>query len=91
MRFSDDSYTKGQSLLTMWDEVLREYSKCELPFPSDKLIAVSGVARELATYFGRIYSSTPRYYAGIWFQYLPSLLLCRTIRGAKPIYRPRQY
>jgi len=52
----------------MWQYIVINYSRCELTFPQDKLIALSGVAR----LFQQV--TADRYLAGIWrssiFRYL---------------------
>ena len=44
----------------VWDAILRLYSAGSLTYASDKLVAISGIARELAPFIGG------RYLAGLW-------------------------
>jgi hypothetical protein len=52
-----------------WNEIVCDYSRCQLTMPADRLIALSGITRALS-------SVTPgSYYAGIWSEWwLPGLL-----------------
>jgi hypothetical protein len=43
-----------------WSRVVAEYSKCELTFEEDKLVAVAGVAKAIGQLVG------DKYYAGLW-------------------------
>ena len=47
---------------TLWERVLSDYNTCELSVPSDKLIAIEG----LATAFANVSGMT--YFAGIWLE-----------------------
>jgi hypothetical protein len=53
----------------MWWKLVVEYSWCELTVPSDKLPAISGLAR--------LFPQLGRYWAGMWSQELPLALLWR--------------
>ncbi|EPE36661.1 hypothetical protein GLAREA_08824 [Glarea lozoyensis ATCC 20868] len=46
--------------LKLWSGIIHMYSKCKLTRPSDKLVAVGGIASALAEMFGS------RYLAGLW-------------------------
>lgn len=58
-----------------WSEVVRLYSKGKLTFPSDKLVAISGLASEMR-HRGL---ASGRFLAGLWEAELPRSLLW--IRG----------
>ena len=47
---------------THWEELVQRYSKRRLTFPSDKLPALSGIAKQLQPLLG------PGYFAGLWEQ-----------------------
>lgn len=54
-----------RSLLDWWSGVVKDYMACQLTKPSDRLVAIAGVAREL----GPILED--RYAVGLWAQSLP--------------------
>ncbi|RYP82544.1 hypothetical protein DL769_001650 [Monosporascus sp. CRB-8-3] len=64
-----DDTKKKQKLLSRWEEMVAEYTKRELTFPSDRLPAFSGMASEMATALGM------KYCAGLWEETLPLGLL----------------
>lgn len=53
------------SLLDWWSGVVEDYMACQLTKPSDRLVAIAGVARELSPILG------DRYAVGLWAQSLP--------------------
>jgi hypothetical protein len=53
----------------LWANVVSAYTKCELTQPTDKLIAISGLAQEFKALTG------DKYLAGLWRRYLPHHLL----------------
>jgi hypothetical protein len=63
-----------------WREVVREYSPLKLTFPSDKLPAIAGIAKQLHPFIGSTYL------AGIWKEYIRDELLWETVgpKQAKP-------
>ncbi|OJA18951.1 hypothetical protein AZE42_09774 [Rhizopogon vesiculosus] len=64
---SDDVRT----LLAAWEDVLRDYTQRAVSYPSDRLVAISGIA-EL---FQRWWGSSNRYIAGLWERNLSTDLL----------------
>jgi hypothetical protein len=66
------SQPEDHPLLTKWDDLVQTYSKCQLTYVSDKLIAVSGLARRIQMLTGWPESD---YLAGLWRQGLPRRLL----------------
>ncbi|RDL34348.1 uncharacterized protein BP5553_07476 [Venustampulla echinocandica] len=72
----------GQNLCTSiavyqrWKRVVEVYSKTKLTNPSDKLIALSGIAKMMSKEVGETYV------AGLWKEYLASQLLWRV----DPVY-----
>jgi hypothetical protein len=66
----------------LWSKVVETYSKAHLTFRKDKLIALSGIAREV----GHLLKST--YAAGLWRCHLPYSLLWTTESGG---YRSTDY
>lgn len=55
-----------------WRHAVQSYSKCKLTYPRDKLIAISGVAKEMSKI------SNDQYLAGLWRSQLPATLLWST-------------
>ncbi|KAK3938827.1 hypothetical protein QBC46DRAFT_355590 [Diplogelasinospora grovesii] len=57
----------------LWHDILSAYGRCRLTYPSDRLVAVSGVARYLKP------ALDDTYVLGLWLRYLAAeMLLCRT-------------
>ena len=46
--------------VSLWQELVTEYSKCKLTFPKDKLVAILGVAKRMME------ARTDHYAAGMW-------------------------
>lgn len=67
-----------------WEDIVRSYTKCNLTVDTDKLVALSGIAREMQKQLG------DQYVAGMWRQHLVYQLLWR---GAAQGYlcRPKKY
>ncbi|KAI1211173.1 HET-domain-containing protein [Annulohypoxylon truncatum] len=69
---------KGRSIAqpTDWDSVILTYSQCNLTFPCDKLVAISGLAKRMGyimrTEYGDGYDT---YLAGLWEHTMPESLL----------------
>ncbi|KAF3768061.1 HET-domain-containing protein, partial [Cryphonectria parasitica EP155] len=83
MRWYDSPYQ-------VWDEILQLYSSCALTQGGDKLVAISGIAKDLAVYLD------DEYLAGLWRAKLVDGLLWRVERdemtGAYiPAKRPQRY
>lgn len=57
-----------------WQSVLCRYSNCQLTYDTDKLVALSGIAKILSPVLGK-------YHAGIWSDHcLEELLWCGSLR-----------
>ena len=71
--------------LQLWNQVLELYTRCQLSFGTDKLIAVAGLAAIAHHNFSK------NYLAGLWEEYLPFQLLWdligNPIRSPPPSYR----
>ena len=61
-----------------WDRVINLYSRCDITRASDKLIALSGLARQFEALL-----EGDKYHAGMWESTLPRSLLWRTKNGRK--------
>jgi hypothetical protein len=61
--------TMALNIHTGWRHTAANYSKCALTFPRDKLIAISGVAKEMSKVIN------DQYLAGLWRSQLPTTLL----------------
>ena len=64
--------------LEIWSRIVEIYSKTDLTFAKDKLVALSGIARKMSGLIG------DEYIAGLWSKYLPSQLLWRV----EPTFHP---
>ena len=73
----DPSESPSDSCLSQWLEAIRIYTKGELTFQSDKLVAVLGLARRLQATWN---DDSIRYLAGLWSYRLESQLLWRVWR-----------
>ena len=87
MPFDDQSYSnnlwvpgKYRRLERSWDDVVQQYTACKLTKTSDKLIAISGVARKFSDLYGA------QYLFGIWREHLPAALLWKADGG--PVRKP---
>ena len=60
----------------LWKHVVELYSQTAITNPEDKLVALSGIAREMAIKLG-VGGKPARYVAGLWRPYLASQLLWR--------------
>ncbi|KAF6825561.1 heterokaryon incompatibility protein [Colletotrichum plurivorum] len=49
-----------------WANIVESYTKCNLTFPSDKLVALSGLAEEMKEKLREIGVEENKYMAGIW-------------------------
>ncbi|CAN9185858.1 unnamed protein product [Alternaria alternata] len=67
----------GTEFLTMWNNIVMHYSHLSLSFSTDRLRAISAIARKLKQ------ASSARYYAGLWAEHLPSQLLWETANDDK--------
>ncbi|KAI1108039.1 HET-domain-containing protein [Nemania sp. NC0429] len=80
---STGSITDNASLMLEWDVVCRDYSRRKLTYQSDKLPALSGIARNFGS---RCREDT--YVAGVWLSQLPRALLWSVPRRERPGARP---
>ena len=63
-------------MYTYWQELVQMYSPRKLTKPSDRLIALSGIARQIQDAFG------DEYLAGTWRASLPNALMWTRVRGS---------
>jgi hypothetical protein len=68
----------------MWERIVNAYSKCDLTFGSDKLVAISGLARRFKA------CVQAEYVGGMWLTHFLEQLLWET-EGPKEIRRPDKY
>lgn len=74
-----------------WHSVVRRYCECNLTFPTDKLVALSGLAKDMNSRLlqrGHADEGSDAYLAGIWRDTMPQSLLW-TLK--KPGIRPNLY
>lgn len=73
-----------RQLFTDWYGILMQYTECKLSFPSDKLVAISGVAKDMKERLAELGQDTD-YLAGLWRCELPwSLVWNLTGPGTRP-------
>ena len=72
----------GTEFLDLWERIVVHYSHLSLSHNTDKLRAISAVARK----FGQ--ASSMRYYAGLWAEHLPSQLLWEVDRDDRSSRKP---
>lgn len=65
----------------IWKHLVTDYCARDLTKPSDKLIAIDGLAREFQERYG---SALGSYHSGLWSKFLPAGLIWRSIRPASP-------
>ncbi|KAI1801335.1 HET-domain-containing protein [Daldinia bambusicola] len=85
-----DPKGKGSIIpITSWQNAVETYSKCNLTLPSDKLVALSGLAKRMGNAMKSDGLGDNTYLAGIWKHTMPETLLwipktsCRRV----PSYR----
>jgi hypothetical protein len=66
----------------IWKTVLRDYERCQLTFTSDKLAAISGIARYLQPYF-----DDGNYIMGVWTHRIELQSLWHCDRGMEEEFR----
>lgn len=69
--YSIPSSDDVQALLAAWQDVIRDYTRRSVSAPSDRLVAISGIAQ----LFQRWWGSSNRYIAGLWERNLSTDLL----------------
>lgn len=78
-----------EQLLADWSGIVTLFSKCALTVPSDKLVALSGVANELKRRLEELRpGARHRYVAGLWEEELPGVLVWRV---SEPASRAASY
>ncbi|KAF2848712.1 HET-domain-containing protein [Plenodomus tracheiphilus IPT5] len=70
-----NTIAERNKLYTWWFQVLADYSRRALTYPSDKLPAISGLAKELDSTLTDVVGSKDQYLAGIWVRALGHCLL----------------
>ncbi|KAI4186060.1 MAG: hypothetical protein L6R41_003717 [Letrouitia leprolyta] len=85
MRDSDSRFFAHE----LWRDIVGTYTKCALTNPSDKLVALSGIAKRMRAII------KDEYVVGMWRRYLASQLLWYVSdhlkRGFRPNNRPTNY
>jgi hypothetical protein len=71
-----------------WTELVTAYSKCQLTFPSDKLIAIGGIAKKMFESYSSDEATSANYLAGLWRDDIVSQLMW-VANTASP--RPAKY
>ena len=86
--------TNPENILSLWNSLVRKYSHCNLTYITDKLVAVSGLGKEIRkalTLCTQGTSLDTMYLAGLWrFRLESQLLWTRSVQTPlKP--RPKEY
>ncbi|TGO60951.1 hypothetical protein BCON_0031g00290 [Botryotinia convoluta] len=85
-RFGTSSQLKdlhsGNFWYAAWNEIVKLYTRSRLTISSDKLVALSGIAK----YFANKYNA--QYLSGIWKEHLPSALLWHGERNCRERHLP---
>lgn len=68
-RTGNDAFRVGGVARSLWNNVVESYSKCQLTKPLDKLVAISGIAKHVATLLD------DEYVVGMWRGHLAHELL----------------
>lgn len=66
----DGAHIDSPGFLQVWGTIVETYSKGRLTFPRDRLVAISGVVKQLSDH-----TTEKDYFLGTWRQHLPILLL----------------
>ncbi|KAI1644627.1 HET-domain-containing protein [Daldinia loculata] len=70
--------SNGSIPKTDWPHTVQIYSQCNLTFPSDKLVAISGLAKRMGSVMRKKFGSeSDVYLAGLWKHMMPKALLWR--------------
>ncbi|KAI3327281.1 HET-domain-containing protein [Xylariaceae sp. AK1471] len=75
-------------LFADWYSIQELYSRCNLTVPSDKLVAISGLAKDMKRQLAELGCEDTRYLAGIWNARLPQALVWNVRDGG---IRPDAY
>ncbi|KAI8941657.1 hypothetical protein NX059_002869 [Plenodomus lindquistii] len=74
-RFDTEATAARTSLYLWWSQIVGDYSRRNLTYPSDKLVAISGLAKEFNTIHAGITGGHDQYLAGLWLGALADCLL----------------
>ncbi len=83
----------GKHHLDQWPAVVRRYCQCSLTFPTDKLVALSGLAKDMGSKLragaGDDDDGYDSYLAGLWRDTMPQSLLWKPKLPSRrsPLYR----
>ena len=85
--FGDENFPIKDMPYEVWDDIIKAYTKCQFTYPSDKLVAISGVAQYTKTVI------KDAYLAGMWKERLSAELAWwmypdrdRYVLGEEPPY-----
>lgn len=67
---------RPETLYDIWDKLCHMYSSKLITFKTDKLVALSGLAKEFSALL-----PSDRYVAGHWYSTLPASLMWKTVQG----------
>lgn len=74
-----------RQLFQDWYSVKKVYAACQLTVPGDKLVALSGIARDMKRRMAKFGFNSTEYFAGLWRQDMPRCLLWSVrCKGKRP-------
>ncbi|KAI1271930.1 HET-domain-containing protein [Xylaria sp. FL0933] len=83
----DENFPVNDLAYEVWDDIVKPYTACQFTHPSDKLVAISGIARHMKVYV------KDTYIAGMWLKRLSAELAWwvyrdrdRHVLGEEPSY-----
>lgn len=74
-----------ESIYEVWNDILKIYANCALTNPNDKLVAISGVAKNFAN------TAKDEYLAGLWRGNFMNGLLWQVLDSTTALYRGEAY
>ncbi|KAI1092939.1 hypothetical protein F5B19DRAFT_179085 [Rostrohypoxylon terebratum] len=89
-RYASTWKNDTQQLFEDWYYLVEMYTSCELTYSRDKLVAMSGIVKDMRQHLVRLKCESTRYLAGIWQQELPQALLWDP-EGGEHYRRPEIY
>jgi hypothetical protein len=78
LMYGDFHLVKQPVSTSLWPRIVRIYSRCDLSFSRDKLVAISGIAQAI-----QIQNLENKYLAGLWRQDMEEQL-CWQVRAQRP-------
>ncbi|KAI1768012.1 HET-domain-containing protein [Hypoxylon sp. FL1150] len=80
-----DCKDEKSQLFVDWYSILHLYSNCNLTVPSDKLVALSGIAQDMKRRLTVLGCQDTKYLAGVWSQRLPQALVWNVRKAGRRV------